>query len=134
LHNSNAINDFAALDGIIIINRGIIDSCQNDDELALIIGHKMAHVTECHVKKQLATRIVMEPIIERVSSFIAQKKNKRLNAEEISDKEISDKELFQLIFGLAGELALFKYSETQEEKADKIGAIYAANAGYNTDK
>jgi predicted Zn-dependent protease len=134
LHNSNAVNDFTALDGIIIINSGIIDSCQNDDELALAIGHEIAHVTEGHVNKQLATRIVMEPIIERVSSFIAQKKNKRLDTEKISDKEISDKELFQLIFGLSGELALLKYSGTQEEKADKIGAMYAANAGYNTDK
>ena len=134
LHNSNEVNAFAALEGIIIINRGIIDFCQNDDELALVIGHEIAHMTEDHVNKQLATRIVMDPIIERISSFIAQKKNKRLNTEEISDKEISDKELFQFIFGLSSELALLKYSRSQEEKADEIGAMYAANVGYDTDK
>jgi predicted Zn-dependent protease len=132
LHNSDEVNAFfTALDGIIIINKGIVEFCQNNDELALVIGHEMAHITEGHVKKQLATRIVMEPIIERVSSFIAQKKNKRLDTEEISDKEISDKELFQLIFGLAGELALLKFSRLQEERADKVGAIYAAHVGYN---
>jgi predicted Zn-dependent protease len=134
LYNSNAVNAFAALDGIIIINRGIIDFCQNDDELALVIGHEIAHMTEDHVNKQLATKIVVDPIIDRISSFIAQKKNKRLNTEEISDKEISDKELFQFIFGLSGELALLKYSRAQEEKADEIGAMYAANTGYDTDK
>jgi Zn-dependent protease with chaperone function len=134
LQNSDAINAFAALNGIIIINKGIIDFCQNDDELALAIGHEIAHMTEDHIKKQIVTRIVMDPIIDRVASFIARKKNKRLKTEEISDKEISDKELFQLIFGLSGELALLKYSRSQEEKADEIGAMYAASVGYDTDK
>ena len=134
LQNSNEINAFAALDGIIIINKGIIDFCKNDDELALVIGHEIAHMTEEHIKKQIGTRIVMDPIIERAASFIAQKKNKRLNTEEISDKEISDKELFQLIFGLSGGLALLKYSRSQEEKADEIGAIYAASVGYDSNK
>jgi len=134
VQNSSEVNAFAALDGIIIINRGIIDFCQNDDELALVIGHEIAHITENHIKKQVGTKIVMEPIIERVASFIAQKKNKRLRTEEISDKEISDKELFQLIFGLSGELALLKYNRSQEEKADKIGAMYADSVKYDTTK
>ncbi|MDR2922416.1 MAG: M48 family metalloprotease [Treponema sp.] len=134
LQNSNTVNAFAALNGIIIINKGIIDFCQNDDELALIIGHEIAHMAEDHIKKQIGTRVVMDPIIERISAFIAQKKNKRLKTEEISDKEIADREMFQIIFGLSGELALLKYNRSQEEKADEIGAKYAASVGYDTDK
>jgi predicted Zn-dependent protease len=134
LHTTDEVNAFTGLDGIIIINRGIIDFCQNNDELALTIGHEMAHMTEGHVKKQLLAEIAIDQIIEHVASFIAKKKNKRLNTEEISDKEISDKEFFQLIFNLTGKLALLKYSRLQEEKADKIGAMYAANVGYDTVK
>lgn len=33
---------------IIVIYQGIIDACKNDDELALIIGHEMAHSTLMH--------------------------------------------------------------------------------------
>jgi predicted Zn-dependent protease len=134
LHNSDEVNAFAALDGIIIINRGIVEFCQTYDELALVIGHEMAHITEGHVKKQVLAKKTAKLVIEHISSFIAKKKNKRLDTEEISDKEISDKELFQLIFGLAGELALLKFSRLQEEKADKAGAMYAANVGYDTVK
>jgi predicted Zn-dependent protease len=134
LHNSDEVNAFAALGGIIIINIGIVEFCQNDDELALVIGHEMAHITEDHVKKRLATRIVFDQIIEHISSFIAKKKNKRLNSEEISDKEILYKELLQLIFGQAGKLVSLKFSRLQEKKADKVGAIYAAHVGYNTVK
>jgi len=134
LQNSNEVNAFAALNGIIIINRGIIEFCQNDDELALIIGHEMAHMTQDHVIKRLATRIVMVSIIERLSSIIARIKNRATDTEEISDNEISDRELFQLIFGLAGELALLRYSRAQEVEADEIGAIYATGVGYDTHK
>jgi len=134
IQNSNTINAFSALDGIIIINRGIIDFCHNDDELALIIGHEMAHMTEDHIEKHLTAILLMDPIIENISKYIAQKKNKRIDTEEMSDKEISDKELFELIFGLTGELALLKYNRVQEEKADEIGAKYAASVGYDTDR
>jgi predicted Zn-dependent protease len=134
LQNTDSLNAFAAIDGIIIINRGIVNFCQNDDELAVIIGHEIAHMIEDHIKKQLGTKVVKEPIIEHISSYIAQRKNKRLNTEEISDNEISDKEMFQLIFGIAGELALLKYSRSQEEKADEEGAKFAASVGYDTDK
>jgi len=134
LQNSDTINASAALDGIIIINRGIIDFCQDDDELALIIGHEMAHMTEDHAKKQIGINIAKNPIIKRAASFIARKKYKRLKTEEISGKEISDKELFQLLFGLGGELALLKYNRVQEEEADKIGAMYADSVGYDTTK
>jgi predicted Zn-dependent protease len=134
LQYSNEVNAFAALNGIIIINKNIIDFCQNDDELALVIGHEMAHITEGHAKKQLVVEILKEPIIKHIASLIARKINKRASTEEISDKEISDKELFQLIFGLTGELALLTYSRSQEVKADAEGAKFAASVGYDTDK
>lgn len=35
-------------DKIIVIYQGIIDACENDDQLALIIGHEMAHSTLNH--------------------------------------------------------------------------------------
>jgi predicted Zn-dependent protease len=134
LENSNNINAFAALDGIIILNKGIVDFCNNDDELALIIGHEMAHIIEGHVKEQLAAEIIKKPIIEHLASFIAQKTNKRLSTEEISNKGISDKQMFQLIFGLTGKLALLKYSRSQETKADVEGAKFTADVGYDTEK
>jgi predicted Zn-dependent protease len=134
LQNTNSVNAFSAINGIIIINKGIVDFCQNDDELAIIIGHEIAHMTEDHVKKQIASRVVKDPIVEHISAMIAKRKNKRVNTEEITDKEISDREMFQIIFGLAGELTLLKYSRSQEEKADEEGAKFAASVGYNTDK
>jgi Zn-dependent protease with chaperone function len=134
LENSNNVNAFATLNGIIVLTKGIVDFCWNDDELALVIGHEMAHINEGHTKKQLAVEVIKEPMVEHISSFIARKENKRLYTEEISDKEYFDKQVFQLIFGLTGKLALLKYSRSQEVKADAEGAKFAAGVGYDTER
>jgi predicted Zn-dependent protease len=141
VQNSGEANAFAALDGIIVVNRGMIDYCKNDDELAIIIGHEIAHMTENHLKKAVASDIVKDYIAQKTAAVIARKKNQappdtELSDEEIakiSDKEMSDRELFNLIFGLAGDVALLKYSRSQEEEADEEGAKFAASMGYNTD-
>lgn len=33
---------------LIVVYQGIIDACENDDQLALIIGHEIAHTTLMH--------------------------------------------------------------------------------------
>lgn len=49
-HESNAINAYA--DGRqIVITRGIIRFAENDEELALVIGHELAHNALTHVSK-----------------------------------------------------------------------------------
>ena len=49
-HESNAINAYA--DGKqIVITRGIIRFAENDEELALVIGHELAHNALTHVSK-----------------------------------------------------------------------------------
>ncbi|GAB6393203.1 MAG: M48 family metallopeptidase [Treponematales bacterium] len=117
LQNTSEVNAFAAVNGIIIINKGIADYCKNDDELAVVIGHGMVHITKNHLKKQIASTFIKDALVQRMS--------------ELAAKEISDKKMFEMIFGLAGNLALLKFSRMQEEEADKFGAMYAASVGYN---
>jgi Zn-dependent protease with chaperone function len=118
LQNTSEVNAFAAVNGIIIINKGIADYCKNDDELAIVIGHGMVHITKNHLKKQIASTFIKDALVQRMS--------------ELAAKKISDKEMFEMIFGLAGNLALLKFSRMQEEEADKFGAMYAASVGYDT--
>lgn len=48
--NDSVENAYAAYDGRVYVTKGLIDKAQNDDELALIIGHELAHVLLGHVK------------------------------------------------------------------------------------
>ena len=57
LSNRAAINAFA--DGRnIIVTSGMMDFVQSDNELALIIGHELAHNTMGHIRKVLSNYIV----------------------------------------------------------------------------
>ncbi len=46
--DSTEVNAYAESTGITI-NKGFLDYVQNDDEIAMVIGHEMAHVTLGHV-------------------------------------------------------------------------------------
>ena len=48
------INAFAVPGGHIYVNRGLIERTTNMSELAGVLGHEIAHVTQRHSMKQMA--------------------------------------------------------------------------------
>ncbi|WP_348766124.1 M48 family metalloprotease [uncultured Salinisphaera sp.] len=51
--NSGQINAFALPGGYIGINAGLITETDNESELAGVMGHEMAHVTQRHIARQI---------------------------------------------------------------------------------
>ncbi|MGK7954294.1 MAG: M48 family metallopeptidase [Crocosphaera sp.] len=49
----NSINAFATMGGFVYINTGLIAAAENEAELASVIGHEIAHITERHSIKQM---------------------------------------------------------------------------------
>src|SRR3982074_1471891 len=49
----NAINAFALPGGFICINAGLILATRNEAELASVMAHEMAHVTQHHIARQI---------------------------------------------------------------------------------
>jgi len=47
-----SINAFAGPDGIIGINTGLIEAVNSEDELASVIAHEIAHVTQNHLSRR----------------------------------------------------------------------------------
>jgi predicted Zn-dependent protease len=52
--DQDEINAFAVPGGHIYVNRGLIEKTTNMSELAGVIGHEIAHVTQRHSMKQMA--------------------------------------------------------------------------------
>ncbi|MFT4835044.1 MAG: putative Zn-dependent protease, partial [Flavobacteriaceae bacterium] len=57
LLDKDEINAFALPGGHLVIFSGLITACENSDELAGVIAHEVAHITENHVAKKLAKEI-----------------------------------------------------------------------------
>ena len=53
------VNAFASLNGLIVINQGLIDFVESENELAFIIAHEIAHVKERHPIKSLSSGLIV---------------------------------------------------------------------------
>lgn len=51
--NDDSINAFATMGGRVYINTGLIQTAENEAELASVVGHEIAHIDEKHALKQM---------------------------------------------------------------------------------
>lgn len=57
------VNAFALPDGHLVIYTGLIMDCENQEELAGVIGHEMAHIALNHVMKKLVKEFGLSALI-----------------------------------------------------------------------
>ena len=53
--------------GIIVINEGLVDFCRNEDELAAVIGHEIAHDTCRHLAERHSRNALAVSLIQMAS-------------------------------------------------------------------
>jgi Zn-dependent protease with chaperone function len=105
----------ATSDTKIVINSGLFTIARTDDELALIIGHEMAHSNLGHLDKQ------------RWNTLIGAASGTVIDIGILAGG-VSTGGAFGKQFGRLGARA---YSVGFEREADYVGAYYAARAGYD---
>ena len=114
LIGSQQINAFCMPGGKIAFYTGIIDQLKlTDDEIAMIMGHEMAHALREHSREQLAKN-------QATSIGIS------LGAQLLGLGDIGN-----AAARLGGQLLSLKFSRNDESDADLVGLELAARAGYN---
>lgn len=99
----------------IVIYSSIVELAKTDAELAVLIGHEMAHSNLGHLKKT------------RWNSFLGWASGAAIDAG-IMAGGLSSGGAFRRAFEKAGSRA---YSVAFEREADYVGSYYAARAGYD---
>ena len=61
------INAFAIPDNHLVLYSGLINECESPEELAGVLGHEMAHMTNNHVMKKLMTEVGLSVIVSMAS-------------------------------------------------------------------
>ncbi len=115
LHNS--LNAFAVPGGNIFVFTGLIMQLESEAELAGILAHEMAHVTQRHV----AARMERAQVLSLASLLAA-----------IAGVALGGAGGSALAVGAlgAGQSAMLNYSRIDESEADDIGYQYMVAAGY----
>ena len=93
-----------------MVSSGMMEFLRSDDELALILGHELAHITQGHVSRG-ATNNALLSIGSTLASAVFPGAG--------------------LAAGMVVQLFLNHFNQDQELEADRVGLRYAAAAGYD---
>lgn len=99
-----------ATTGKVIVAEGLLRFVKSDDELAMILGHEFAHLTQDHVARGTRNNVLLN-----LGSIIA--------GAFIPGAELAT--------SMAGRLFLNRYNQDQERESDTVGLRYAYDAGYD---
>ncbi|WP_180175150.1 MULTISPECIES: M48 family metalloprotease [unclassified Acinetobacter] len=120
--NDPQINAFAVPGGLFALNTGLVTSARNMDEVAGVMAHEIAHVTQRHYSRsQEAFKgqglLALAGVL--VGALVASQADGDAGAAVMmgSQAALMDKQL--------------AYSRNQEREADRIGMQYMYTAGYN---
>lgn len=119
LIESNEINAWCMPGGKIVVYSGILPITRDENGLAVVIGHEIAHAVAQHGN-------------ERMSQMLLVELGGMTLSEALRDRPQRTRELWMTAFGLGAQVgAILPYSRLQEKEADRLGLIFMAMAGYD---
>lgn len=118
--SKDTINAFCLPGGKIFVYKGILKAAKNDDQLATVIAHEIAHAIARHGAERASINQVAG-IGGQVLSVIINSKAPQYNSA------------FAMAYGYGATYGLMlPYSRKHELEADRIGLILMKEAGYDT--
>jgi Zn-dependent protease with chaperone function len=119
------INAYAA-PGQVILSQRLVSFCLNDDELALVVGHELAHQTLGHLMRGALHRELGRFMGEAFTAFSTLSLNRLLDWRHA---RVSPN-----VRRVSQNAVVSVFSQDNEREADIYGAWYAFQAGYNVEK
>lgn len=117
----NTVNAFAMFGGYIGINTGTMLTAQSESELAGVLAHEIAHVTQNHLARQIAKekQNTIPTLIAMAVGILAARSNTSVAAGAISGAQAG---------AIQAQLA---YTRDFEREADRVGYQSLAKAGFD---
>ena len=113
----NAVNAFATPGGYIFVHTGLILAMDNESEVAGVIAHEMAHVTQRHIARQIENSQLVS-----ILSVLGALAGAFLGGQGAPAAMVGSM--------AAGQAAMLNYSRNDEREADQVGMNYLSGAGY----
>jgi Zn-dependent protease with chaperone function len=116
--NISDVNAFALPGGFMYINRGLIETAENEAELAGVMAHEMAHVALRHGTNQASKAYLAQAGLGVLGGLIG-------------GGQGGTGQMIEAVGGFGLNTVFLKFSRSAEEQADIVGAQTLARAGYD---
>jgi predicted Zn-dependent protease len=114
-----AVNAWAMPGGKVAVYTGILPVAQDENGLATVMGHEVAHAVARHGN-------------ERMSHALAAQLGGMALSAALSENPSQTENLFMAAYGVGAQVGvLLPYSRLQESEADRLGLIFMALAGFD---
>src|SRR5574344_1032881 len=122
LVEDNQANAFCLPGGKVVVYTGILKYAKNDDQLATVISHEIAHALARHGAERVTQGMIQQGVGLIGSVAVAATAPQYQNA-------------FNQAYGLGSNLGvMLPYGRMQESEADEIGIYLMHKAGYNVNE
>jgi predicted Zn-dependent protease len=119
LVKDDTINAWAMSGGKVVVYTGILPIAGDEEGLAVIMGHEVAHAVAGHGNERMSQGLLTQLGGMALSVALAQEPQQT-------------QQLFMAAYGLGAQVGiLLPYSRLHESEADHLGLIFMAMAGYD---
>lgn len=119
LVKSDEVNAWCMPGGKIVVYEGIMKLVSSDAELAVVLGHEVAHAVAKHSNERMSQQMLAQYGAQAVSVLT-------------SGKSSATQAIAQQVYGLGANYGVMQpFSRKHETEADYMGLILMSIAGYN---
>ncbi|MFT7516246.1 MAG: putative Zn-dependent protease [Myxococcota bacterium] len=113
------VNAWALPGGKTAVYTGLLPVTGDEDSLAIVMGHEVAHALASHGAERMSHGILLQ--VGMLGASVSMR-----------DMDSEDRTMVMAGLGLGAHLGVsLPFSRSHESEADEIGLMIAANAGYN---
>ena len=118
IDDPKTVNAWCMPGGKVVVYSGILPLTQDENGLAVVLGHEISHAVAKHGAERMSDQLVAQGGSAVLSTALSQ-------------NPTTTKNLFLTAVGGASSLGMLAFSRRQESEADHLGLIFMAMAGYN---
>ncbi|GGH02005.1 peptidase M48 [Polaribacter pacificus] len=118
LIEDKTVNAWCLPGGKVVFYTGILPICANEDGIAAVMGHEVAHAFAKHGQERMR-----QGQIQALGGVAV--------ALGTNGKSEQTQQIWSTVYGVGTGVGMLAYSREHESEADKLGLIFMIMAGYN---
>lgn len=118
IQDDKTVNAWCMPGGKVAFYTAILPICKDEDGIAVVMGHEVAHAIANHGAERMSQGMIAEFGLSTIGAAMGQ-------------NPTATQQIFMQAVGMGTNVGMLKFSRSHESEADHMGLIFMAMAGYN---